>query len=158
MKTTISLLLFALVIAVIFGFAGSKSSLNPKEVTSVSNIRVDFNVITVKEFIELIKKRKLNDRENSIGYLKNAKVGWVKKSDLDLLIPLIRSTDTCKCVISLLSSSNYPGQYSILGGFAIELINSYRFNVEFPEQLYNCPRTEEEKIKEIERWLVTRSK
>lgn len=111
---------------------------------------VDFEKTTPQKFLELLK---ISDKKNKVLYFfKKAPVGWVKKEDIDLLIPLIKSNDTCKCLIAIFSSYAPFGNYSTIGGQVIDMIDSYREKKSFAVNQNYCSKVDMGKVKEIEKW------
>jgi hypothetical protein len=113
----------------------------------------DFAKSTPSDLIELLKNEdRGKGRLNRIAFMDRAPVGWIKKSDIAFLMTLIHSTDTAKCFVSPLSSYACMDCYSTLGGHAIEMIECYRQNTRFPGSFFNCPTTDQQKVKDLAKW------
>jgi len=83
---------------------------------------------------------------------------WVKKSDLEALIPLIKSTKKCNCFQNPISSYIPSKVTANVGGYAILFINSYRKKEKIKLGLNACPQTDKISVEEIERWWLEQKK
>ena len=77
---------------------------------------------------------------------------WVKKENIEPLIKLLKSQEKCYCIVNPLSSYSASSESATVGGFAIELINSYRLKKKLSFGLWSCPETDERKANEIIAW------
>lgn len=137
-------------------FIGSKGV--PKRVNrDKQKVMFDFAQSSPKDLIDLLKNPdNRRAKLNQIVFNDKAPIDWIKKSDLEFLMPLIHSSDTSKCFVSVLSSQAcFSNCSATLGGYAIEMITCYRKKVQFPQSFFNCPQTEAQKVKEIEEWRKT---
>jgi hypothetical protein len=76
---------------------------------------------------------------------------WITKKDIDSLIVFIKSKDKCYCFVDPLSSF-IPNDYSELGGYIIEMINSYKRKETLSFGLYSCPKLDETNADELIEW------
>jgi|GEM_PF-5864403 len=77
--------------------------------------------------------------------------GWVTRSDVAQLMEHIRSNERAYCVVSVLSSYLPVDDSSTVGGQAMDLIDLYRFNLEYPP-LWSCAKTDTDRIASITKW------
>ena len=150
------LLLIALVTVPLLSYMGSKRVLNSVKIDK-KQVMFDFARSTPKDLINLLKNPdNRRAKLNQIMFNNKAPVNWIKKSDLEFLMPLIHSSDTSKCFVSVLSSQAcFSNCSATLGGHAIEMIACYRKKVQFPHSFYNCPQADAQKVKEIQEWRKT---
>lgn len=143
-------------LVLIFVFLESNSQLVLKTKSqinlSINYEKVNFSVTPPRELIELLKNNKGNAHVNYFRYDNNAPDDWISHDDIVFLIPLIRSNDSCKCLISPLSSQMVHNPTSTIGGLALSMIDSYRYQTPFPKSFFNCPRVDLERVKDIENW------
>jgi hypothetical protein len=112
-----------------------------------------FNNITVKEFVDTLSIK--HSKPNTIYILvtgNKAKVGWIKESDVDFLVELIDSKAPAYCVMQVISSQLPINEESTIGGQVMNLIDSYRFNKEYPFFLTDCSKNDEYRKQEILNW------
>jgi hypothetical protein len=115
--------------------------------------RIDFDKISPKEFVKILRlPGKVNG--DYLEFLDRAPLNWVTEADVKFLMPLLRSTDSCKCLLSPLSSTLYHAGSATMGGYAAELIDSYRNKSRFPQSFFSCPSTSAEKINAIWEWQL----
>jgi hypothetical protein len=77
---------------------------------------------------------------------------WVTISDIDTLIKLLKSKDTCMCVVGVYSSYLPFRENANLGGYAIEFIKSYKEKKRLNFALWACPKTNEKEADALMEW------
>ena len=106
-------------------------------------------------FLDSVLAYKENGKwfDNAVVILKKFPKNWVKNKDIDTLIHILKSKRKCKCAFNIVYSG-VPGDndYSELGGYVIEFINSYIQKRQVDFGLYSCPRIDEGKVDEILNW------
>ncbi len=156
--------LFAILFIIACGQSNLKSKGEKNDSDKVSN-HIDNlnhnqetpNILTPDQFtpLSLINAVTLNKEKDSlvnvITLSDNFPIDWVKSTDLDTLITLIKSTIKTKCLVNYLSS-NIPTNNADIGGYAISFINSFRNKTKIKIGLYNCPKTNKESVEEIMIW------
>jgi hypothetical protein len=85
--------------------------------------------------------------------------GWVMWEDVVWLIKLIRSEDAAKCMVSMFSSLMPDrNEHSTVGGIAMDMIDAYRNNEQFPPKATTCTATDKQRADNIEKWWKTETK
>ena len=79
------------------------------------------------------------------------KYDWVKRTDIDTLLALVKSKKRCKCIVSPFSS-NIPNDSAELGGYAIKILNAYKNKKNVNFGLYSCPKSDERKAEDLIKW------
>jgi hypothetical protein len=100
----------------------------------------------------VIKKNSMDSFLNVITMVDEFPVNWVKLSDADTLVTLIRSTKKCNCFLNPLSSFIPTDQNADIGGYAIIFLNSFRQQTKVRLGLYSCPQTNKKSADEIMKW------
>ncbi len=130
--------------------------------------------ITVKAFVAKLHK----DAEERTGgnyipvFDKKTAGAWVSEKDIPFLLKEIRSEKKCRCMVHPFSSTMPPKvEYATMGGIAMDIIDNYRGRMPFPGKSaiklqdgsdypvwYRCPKTEPERVAEIEKWATQNKK
>jgi hypothetical protein len=111
--------------------------------------------LTVSTFLKVVRLKKDNHRELNIIVMKDDfDSGWVKRSDIDTLIQLVKLKDKCSCFLEPVSSF-IPTDSANIGGYAIRLIKSYRDNKKLSLGLYSCPKTNDKEAEELIHWWAS---
>ncbi|WP_308993439.1 hypothetical protein QLS71_011710 [Mariniflexile litorale] len=107
--------------------------------------------ITVKEFITELKFG--NDNElNILSTIGQTDKNWITNSDLKFLISQIESKEKAKCVNRVISSFIPDPKNMTIGDQVISIIEAYRKNEPYPNELYICESYDKEKVNEILEW------
>lgn len=77
---------------------------------------------------------------------------FVKAKDIDSLLTFVKSKQKCKCALSPLSSYIPFKDTAELGGYAIDLIRSYKIGKKYSIGLYSCPHLDEKEAESLLRW------
>ncbi|NVN95853.1 MAG: hypothetical protein HXX18_11275 [Bacteroidetes bacterium] len=96
-----------------------------------------------------------NDKDtliNVITMVDDFPIDWVKKSDIDTLMTLIKSTKRCNCFLNPLSSYIPTNISADIGGYAIIFVNSFRQKTKIKMGLYSCPKTEKQSVEKLTKW------
>ena len=101
--------------------------------------------------LSLIEKLKTDTSKGGLTMVDEFPPSWVTLQDIEKLIPLISSKQSCKCLVNPYSS-NLPKANSDVGGYAILFINSYRNRAKIEIGLYKCITTNEQDVNEILVW------
>lgn len=105
-------------------------------------------------FIETISKKVKTDNGSFyLGFtmVDNFPIDWVKKENIDTLISLLSSRDSCNCFIDPLSSY-IPNDFAEKGGYATVFIKSYKDKKPIKFGLYSCPKADRIMEKELINW------
>ncbi len=103
--------------------------------------------------LELIRIRKSKNSEIEIFTIANEfPKNWVKYKEIEKLINLIDSKESCKCLVNPLSSFIPTNEKASIGGYAVLLINSFKNKTKIDIGKYYCPETSEKEITEIKKW------
>lgn len=161
-------LIFILTLWFIPGFNGKKASTNfhhssskvlnrdqyqQTGIRATNNILLDFTKISPRQLLEALRNPvKIEGPLNRISFADRADLNWITKKDLAEIMPYIFNRDTCKCLVSVYSSSYYPNSKAILGGHALEMIRCYRNKMRYPSNFYSCPTIDLKEINEVELW------
>ena len=100
----------------------------------------------------VIKKSSKTSFLNVITMVDEFPVDWVKPSDVDTLVTLIKSTKKCNCFLNPLSSFIPTNENADVGGYAIIFLNSFRQKTKVSLGLYSCPQTNKKSADEIIKW------
>ena len=114
---------------------------------------------TPLQFIKLLKiENPKTSKLNFITIVDDFPENWITNKDIDSLIVYIKSKEKCYCFLNPLSSF-IPNDYSELGGYIIEMVNSYKLNEKLSFGLYSCPKLTNSSADElIEWWNSTKDK
>lgn len=78
--------------------------------------------------------------------------GFVRREHIDSLMLFIGADNGCRCFLSPYSSTIPRRQHADLGGWAIQLIESFKDNKTVTGGLVDCPTTTEERVSAIHNW------
>lgn len=135
--------------SIIFSLLCCTSKVNQpanKQVHDISNIN------SIK-FIELLK---IKEKDNNTPYVVlrgDFKKDFINNKDIKVLISLIHSKEKCKCYVNELSSFIPLEDSSDIGGVALSLIDDFKNNVNPTLKLWDCPKMDLKKLREIELWF-----
>ncbi len=107
--------------------------------------------ITLKEFITELKIEN-NNGLNILSTIGQTDKNWITNSDLKFLISQIESKEKAKCVNRVISSFIPDSKNMTIGNQVISIIEAYRKNEPYPNEIYICEIYDTEKIKEILEW------
>ena len=143
-----------------FSYGQQDTSLKKVDSTELLNINKSY-ILDKSEyknpFVFLDAVMKYNEENKFFATvvvgLNDFPLNWVKREDIDSLIHILQSKIRCQCFFNIIYSGvpNYH-DYSELGGYVIEFINSYRQNRKVDLGLYRCPKIDNDKIKDILYW------
>ena len=109
-------------------------------------------------FLEIMKKKRTTANDfDVIVMIDSFPDNWVRREDIDSLMTLVGSKEKCNCYLNPLSSY-IPQDNAEVGGFAIELVSSFRQNKKVSFGLYSCPKTNEKEAEELIRWWAQQKK
>ena len=115
---------------------------------------IDFNKLSVIEYLNVLPIEVVEEDHIYILTIgKKAEVGWIKRNDIDTLMKMIDCTEPSHCVMQVVSSQLPVNEISTIGGQAMDLIDAYRFEKEYPYKLTSCSRNDEERKREITFWF-----
>jgi len=77
---------------------------------------------------------------------------WIKDTDVDSLIKLVKSKEKCPCLVSPLSSFLPFDSVSQVGGYAILMVKAYKEGKNFGFGLYICPKENDKEADSLIRW------
>ena len=105
---------------------------------------------------ELLSKLKIKDTEknelNILTTVGQTESNWLSEKDLEYLISKIESDERAKCINRMISSFIPDSKNMTIGNQAISIIEAYRKNEPFPNEIYICEIYDEKKIDEILEW------
>ena len=78
-------------------------------------------------------------------------IDWVKKEQIDTLVSMLNSNDTCECFLNPLSST-IPNDVAEKGGYAAIFIKAFKEKKAVSFGLYSCPKVNKELNKELITW------
>ena len=115
---------------------------------------VNLNKTTVLNFVKTLPIKKEPNPKTiyiiTIGI--EAKVGWIKDSDIDSLINLVDSKEPAYCLMKAISSHLPVNESSTVGGHVMNIIDAFRYQKEYPYVLTDCPKNDEQRKMEILNW------
>ena len=115
---------------------------------------VNLNKTTVLDFVRTLPIKKEPNPKTiyiiTIGI--EAKVGWIKDSDIDSLIILIDSKEPAYCLMKAISSYLPVNESSTVGGHVMNIIDAFRYQKEYPYVLTDCPKNDEQRKIDILNW------
>ena len=161
--TKYSLAIFVLLLTVIFSFGQNDSTNVFKQKNGTlkkdTTIWLTLEGMSVSTFLQNVSNKEhtkaaLNVILMTNDFLKN----WVKSSDIDTLIKLVKSKDKCSCFVSPLSSTIPFKDSADLGGYAIAFITAYKENKKVNFGLYACPKTNEKIADELIKWWTQQNR
>jgi hypothetical protein len=114
---------------------------------------LDLNTTSVEEFVEMLPIKAYNQSDIFILTIgTEAEIGWVKESDIESLMELIKCKKKAYCIMKAISSQLPIGETSTVGGIAMDLIDSFRNRTEYPLGLTTCTGHNKNRVKEIQIW------
>lgn len=118
------------------------------------NYYIDFNKVSVYEYLELLKveKNNTNKLENILTIGLKTPENWLTDKDIDTLINYINSNDPAKCVMQIVSSYIPIEDSSTIGGQVLDILEAYKNKKSYPTTLTSCSKTDEKRIEEIKKW------
>ncbi|MBS1600624.1 MAG: hypothetical protein JST75_20535 [Bacteroidetes bacterium] len=109
--------------------------------------------VNVSTFLQKVNNAKHHESEVNILVMTNDFFDtWVKPSDIDKLIRLVKSKVKCDCFVSPLSSTIPFKDSADLGGYAIAFIKAYKEKKKVNFGLYACPKTNNKDADELIKW------
>jgi hypothetical protein len=115
---------------------------------------VDLNKTTVLDFVRTLPIR-TEPKPKTIYIITigiEAKVGWIKDTDIDSLIVLIDSKEPAYCLMKMISSHLPVNESSTVGGHVMNILDAYRYQKEYPYILTDCPKNDEQRKTDILNW------
>jgi hypothetical protein len=141
-------LLLLLLLILQFQFCNCQDSIGSSNIC-----RVDFNKLSVLDYIKLLPVKKNDNRQiHVLTIYDTAKNGWIKVSDIDTLITMIDSKDPSQCVIQVISSFIPENINSTIGGQVMNLIDTFRYGKEYPYFLADCSSNDIKRKQDIMVW------
>jgi hypothetical protein len=119
------------------------------------------NEYTPLSFIDSVTIKDNQDTLYPILITNDFPLDWVKYSDIDTLISLIKSPRRCRCFtnpsgspnLMYLPTEDITHDYKAnVGGYAIIFINSFRNKTRIDLGLFYCPMTDSETSEELINW------
>jgi hypothetical protein len=107
--------------------------------------------MTPLQFLATIKQKDSSVPLGVLTMLDSFPEDWAKKKDIDTLIKLVNSREKCYCFLNPLSS-HIPNDSADLGGYAIQLIESYKGKKKLSFGLYACPKTNKIQADKLVSW------
>jgi len=142
---------FIILACFVFAFQSALTQTNDSVRAQSDSIPfLSFDSMSATEFFDFIRNHPYNEKK-VLTVHGNCKAGWVKEDDVHYLIRFIRSTEKMPCLNHIISSF-WPDKGSELGGYALDLIMSYRYNSKFFEGLYHCTVSNNSRADEYEQW------
>jgi hypothetical protein len=115
--------------------------------------------LQVQSYLELLRLDTSNHVLGNILTITDHFPGhFVKAKDIDSLLSLVKSKQKCKCALNPLSSYIPIKDTAELGGFAIDLIKSYKNNKPYSIWLYSCPHADDKEAEALLNWWKSKSK
>ena len=109
--------------------------------------------MTPLEFLQTMRR---GDSSKSIGFVTisdSFPKNWIKEKDVDTLVKLVNSREKCLCILNPLSSYIPNDSDSAdLGGYAFQLIQSYKQKKKLTFGLYACPKTNKIEADKLVDW------
>ncbi len=120
---------------------------------------IDLAKISVKEYVALFKIRdKKRSQLHFLSIKETAPKNWIQKSDIEFLIKFVDSKEPANCVVQIRSSHLHFNDSSTVGGQVMNLIDSFRFNKDYPYFLDDCSKTDKIRVTDIKKWWADNSK
>ena len=113
--------------------------------------------VTVKEFSTIAFQPIVpGSYGNELAIYGKSSINWIQKEDVKILMALIRSDAKCRCVVHGFSSYRTPvTEYSTVGGIAMDLIDAFRGQTQYPARMWTCTKTDKQRAAAIEKWWAT---
>jgi len=116
-------------------------------------IKIKMNEISVREFVSQLKANtKDEDELDLLVTFGLADSTWVKEDDLSFLISKIKSKEKAKCIFRSISSNIPDSKNMTIGNQIISIIEAYRNNESYPNEMCICRTYGQNKINEILIW------
>ncbi|RKS02840.1 hypothetical protein [Flavobacterium sp. 102] len=138
----------------LLSFAFLTLSCEKKEQKNISKTDNNWVLKSTKEYTPLsfIEAAKKTVNPFDFSSIENDfQKGWITAKDLDSLILVVDSKETCNCYLDPLSSY-IPNDSAQVGGFAIEFIKAFKENKKVDFGLYSCPKVDEKEAEELKVW------
>lgn len=122
---------------------------------------VNFRNTSVAEYLERLKKpstEEISVANNLLSLVNSASATWIRREELAYLITLINSEEPAKCVVTTFASTLPLKDTATIGGHALDLIDAYRLEKEYPSSLANCPKIDPTRKEKIKKWWETYNK
>lgn len=108
--------------------------------------------LNVKSFFKVFKEIYNEDSKlNFVTLTGDFPKNWVKPTDVEYLISMMRSKEKC-CAYMNTFSSTISNDHGEVGGFAIIFLNSYISQTKINMGLNCNPKTDLASVKKIEKW------
>jgi hypothetical protein len=127
-------------------FFGCKKSEMKKETTTNRKSASEYSPIG------FIKELKKENNFNVFSTEDDLSKNWIKRTDLDSLISLVDSNESCSCYLNPLSSY-IPKDSAEVGGFAIEFLKAFKENRKVNLGSYCCPKVDKKEAVELKDWF-----
>ena len=109
--------------------------------------------INVRQLLAaLVIESKSENDLNVLSTVGKAEPDWLDKDDLEFLVSLIESPQKCNCINRVISSYIPDSKNMTVGNQAISIIEAYRNQEAFPNELVICRLYNREKVVEIKKW------
>jgi len=118
-----------------------------------SNGFLKISEINVRELLSaLVLENGQKADLNIITTIGQTKTGWLDRKDLEFLVSKIESKQKAKCINRVISSFLPDSKNMTIGNQAISILETFRNNQPYPNELYVCETYGQEKIVEIKKW------
>jgi len=109
--------------------------------------------MTASTFLQRVNNAKHHKADFNILIMTNDFLDtWVKASNIDTLIKLVKSKEKCSCFVSPLSFTIPFKDSADLGEYAIAFIKAYKQKEKVNFGLYACPKTNDKDAEELIKW------
>ena len=115
--------------------------------------KTNMSKISVRGFVNKLKANtKDNDKLDLLVTIGQTDNSWISDNDLEFLVSKINSKVKAKCINRLISSLIPDSKNMTLGNQIISIIESYRNNETYPNEICVCKTYDQNKVKEILAW------
>nr|WP_295706179.1 hypothetical protein [uncultured Lacinutrix sp.] len=120
---------------------------------TTNNGFIKISELNVKELLSELKVKNTEKNElNVLTTVGQTESDWLSEKDLEYLISKIESVERAKCINRMISSFIPDSKNMTIGNQAISILEAYRKNEPFPNEIYICEIYDEKKIDEILEW------
>jgi hypothetical protein len=111
-----------------------------------------------KDPLSLLKRVHIVDDIGAVTISGNFPDNWIKRSDVETLITLVKNKSKCVCLLDPISSYVPFDSLAEVGGYAIQWIKASKENRNYSFQLYTCPKVDTAEADSLIKWYTERKK
>jgi len=102
--------------------------------------------------LSLLRRVVMVDDIGPVTISGNFSDNWIKSSDVETLIPLVKNKSKCVCLLDPISSHIPLDSIAEVGGYAIQWIKAFKENRNYSFRLYTCPKVNTAEADSLIKW------